>query len=269
MVNSENYVDDEFDGINRSYAEVVQENIPVSGTDHEGIQTASNMDGQTNSVYDLEQSNQISGDHEHASRATAWSMGAPVSGRSNDGPAVVQQTFVDPVYRFTASEQPRRVPYTEQSNDGAAHDHLNLASNTNQRISYWNINETDRVSPVNQVDARHANIVDRLNQSRQSNSLPYDAASEITNDTITNTHDVQGSVSGISVRTSARNADRRVGRPESSREQNKSPVIHSLDDKDDDDDDDFTDCIRKRTKRFYVGGFNANVSPEKIMRYVN
>lgn len=35
------------------------------------------------------------------------------------------------------------------------------------------------------------------------------------------------------------------------------------------DDDDFTGCIKKRARRFYLGGFNSNVTRNKIYNFVN
>ena len=37
----------------------------------------------------------------------------------------------------------------------------------------------------------------------------------------------------------------------------------------DDDDEDFTEYIRRPPKRFYIGGFTADVSTQKIFRYIN
>lgn len=35
-----------------------------------------------------------------------------------------------------------------------------------------------------------------------------------------------------------------------------------------DDDVDFTDFVRKRTKRFYVGGFKSSITQDKLIRFV-
>lgn len=41
------------------------------------------------------------------------------------------------------------------------------------------------------------------------------------------------------------------------------------DDEDEDNDDDFAGCIRKRARRFYLGGFNSNITRNKIYNFVN
>ena len=50
---------------------------------------------------------------------------------------------------------------------------------------------------------------------------------------------------------------------------NRVDTLINVDDDDDNDDDDgFETYIRRRSQRFYVGGFQANVTEKIISRYV-